>query len=96
MIQLKNSHGAIENVPTFFFSFFVPLFRGQIGYAAIMLVAALCTMGFSGFVFPFLINDHHAKNLIKAGYMPVSEIDRAYLVSRGFIAPSSEMHKHAA
>jgi hypothetical protein len=102
MIQLKNQNGLIENVPTgfswttFFFGFFVPLFRGQMGYAAIVAVASIMTFGFAPIVFAFIINKHHAKNLIQKGYVPHSEMDRAYLVANGIIAPSPEPLRQAA
>jgi hypothetical protein len=97
MIQLQSSTGLIEKVPTgfswttLFFSFLVPLIRGQVGYAAIQAIIVLCSGGLAAFVFPFIINKHHIKKLLKKGYRPVGEMDRAYLLTNGFI-PSEETH----
>lgn len=91
MIRFKHPHGFYKEAPTgfswttFFFGFFVPLFRGWYGYAAICFAAAVVTFGFSGLVFPFLINKHYAKHLLEQGYQPDSEQDKLQLQMMGIL-----------
>ena len=56
-----------------FFGFFAPLFRGDFKMAAISFVCAICTMGFSWLVFPFIWNGYHRKALEKCGYVSVEQ-----------------------
>ena len=65
-----------------FFGAFVPLFRGDIAWFFIMLVAAICTGGLSHLVFPFIYNKIYTKNLlIKDGFEAAD--DNAERVLRG-------------
>lgn len=91
MIRLKNvSTGLVVEAPTGFswtnviFGFFVPLFRGMYGYAAVCFLANLVTIGFAALVFPFLINKHHVKFLMEKGYVPHSGEDVLKLREMGF------------
>lgn len=66
--------GAIKEAPvgfswtTFFFSFFPALFRGHTAGAIIQFLAALCTLGFSGYVFCFIYNKMYIRYLIGEGF----------------------------
>jgi hypothetical protein len=71
---LKNNNGHVVTTPTGFswttllFGFFVPLFRGDILWALIMVGAALLTAGISLIVFPFFYNKVYIDSLLKKGY----------------------------
>jgi hypothetical protein len=82
---------------TLFFGFFVPLLRGWYGYSAICLIASVVTFGFSGFVFPFLINKQYVKHLLEQGYQPDSDQDKMHLqmMGLGFSNPVQN-HREAA
>jgi hypothetical protein len=73
------STGHVKEVPTGFswttllFGFFVPLFRGDILWAVIMLIAAACTFGVSALIFPFFYNKVYSDQLFKQGYSPVTK-----------------------
>lgn len=66
--------GEVKTVPTGFswttllFGFFVPLFRGDILWATIMLGVGILTAGFSVLVFPFFYNKVYMDTLTKQGY----------------------------
>lgn len=105
MIKMKNSQtGLSAEVPqgfswtTFFFGFFVPLFRGLYGYAAINFVAGLVTMGFSNLFFCFVINKHHVKHLIEKGYAPLTPEDMkaVHAMGIGYTTPKTSQLKEAA
>ena len=68
---------------TFFFGFFVPLFRGDIAWSLIMLIAALCTFGLSNLVFCFFYNKKYTDNLLREGFEPIGEADRIALKVAG-------------
>lgn len=91
-IQLQSNYGAIKTIPTgfswttLFFGFFVPLFRGDVKYAIIMLLAAICTMGISNLIFPFFYNSTYIRDLLEAGWRPRSQHDADFLRREGFIA----------
>ena len=79
MKRLKNPHnGYIVDVPqgfsftTLFFSFLVPLFRGDFLGSILMIGASLITGGISLFIFPFFYNRMYEENLLKQGYLPVN------------------------
>lgn len=68
---------------TFFFGFFVPLFRGDVLWAIVMLIAALLTAGISGIVFAFIYNKRYTEKLLKDGFEPVGDSDRDILKKAG-------------
>ena len=68
---------------TFFFGFFVPLFRGDIAWAMGMLVVALLTAGLGNLVFCFIYNKRYTANLLKDGFEPVTDSDREVLRKYG-------------
>jgi hypothetical protein len=57
---------------TLFFGCFPALFRSDWKWFAIMLVIAMITYGLSAFVFMFIYNKIHIKELINKGYKAVS------------------------
>ncbi|MEA9357227.1 hypothetical protein SHI21_13465 [Bacteriovorax sp. PP10] len=100
MVRFKHPNGFFKETPTgfswttLFFGFFVPLLRGWYIYSAICLIASVVTFGFSGLVFPFLINKHYAKYLLEQGYQPDSDQDKMQLqmMGIGFVDP---VHNHS-
>ena len=89
---MKNDLGMVKECKvgfswtTFFFGIFPALFRGDWKWAIIQLIIASLTFGFSSLVFCFIYNKLYINDLLKQGFTPVSETDRAILVSNGFIA----------
>ena len=71
---LEDKNKIIKEVPigfswtTCFFSFIVPMIRGDWLYFLIMLVAQICTLGFAGIIFAFVYNKFYLHKLIKDGY----------------------------
>jgi uncharacterized membrane protein YjjP (DUF1212 family) len=73
--------GLIKKAPagfswtTFFFGFFVPLFRGDWKFVAIMLVLSMITFGLSQWIFAFLYNKWYIEKLASNGFK-VNEIKK--------------------
>ena len=53
------------------FSFFPPLFRGDLKWALVILITALFTFGISTLVFMFIYNKLYIKSLLDSGYTSV-------------------------
>lgn len=53
---------------TFFFGFFVPLFRGDILWAIIMVATSFMTFGFGWIIFPFFYNKVYINKLQNKGF----------------------------
>lgn len=53
---------------TLFFSFFVPIFRGDWMWFAAQFILAVLTSGLSAFVFAFIYNKIYVKSLYDKGY----------------------------
>ncbi|MBQ3646346.1 MAG: hypothetical protein IJM82_01660 [Synergistaceae bacterium] len=68
---------------TLFFGFFVPLFRGDITWALIMLGAALFTAGISNIVFACIYNKFYTEKLLQDGFEPVGDSDKTALKFKG-------------
>ena len=97
---LKNSGGVTKEVKvgfswtTFFFGFFPALFRGDLKWAAILVVIELVlgsfTLGIgawvSGVVFSFVYNKIYIKELIEKGYQPANEESRRLLEDKQIIS----------
>lgn len=97
---LKNSGGVTKEVKvgfswtTFFFGFFPALFRGDLKWAAIMIVIEAVLGSFtvgigawvSGVVFSFVYNKIYIKELIEKGYQPADEESRRLLESNQIIS----------
>ncbi|MGN8455641.1 HrgC protein [Helicobacter pylori] len=71
---------------TLFFGFFVPIIRGDVKWAIIMVVTALFTFYLSIIVFAFIYNKQYTTRLLESGYEPADEYSRSILQSRGMIA----------
>jgi hypothetical protein len=52
----------------FYFSFFVPLIRGEIGIAALHLIFSIITLGLWQFIFAFFYNKQYTQRLIAQGF----------------------------
>jgi hypothetical protein len=66
---------------TFFFSFFVPIFRGDWVWFFVQFILACLTSGLSVFVFAFIYNKIYAKSLL----------DKGFTVSPGQLTQSQEI-----
>ncbi|WQT47107.1 HrgC protein [Helicobacter pylori] len=71
---------------TLFFSFFVPIIRGDVEWAVIMFIAALFTSFISNIIFAFIYNKQYTTRLLESGYEPTDEYSRGILRSKGIIA----------
>ena len=77
----------------FFFGFFVPLFRGDLKWAAIMffgtILLGFATLGIGGgvlgIVMSFVYNKIYIKDLIEKGWTPVGEENRLLLEEKNII-----------
>lgn len=52
-----------------FFGWFVPLFRGELGVAALHLIFSICTLGLWQFIVSFLYNKQYMTRMIEKGYV---------------------------
>src|SRR5690625_4241041 len=94
---LENEMGLIKEVKigfswtTLLFGFFPALFRGDLKWAAIMLIAGIAvgaiTLGFGAWilwlVFAFIYNKIYIQDLIEKGYKPASEESKMKLENGG-------------
>ncbi|WQT41429.1 HrgC protein [Helicobacter pylori] len=71
---------------TLFFSFFVPIIRGDVKWAVIMLVVALFTSFISNMVFAFIHNKQYTTRLLESGYEPTDEYSKGMLRAKGIIS----------
>ncbi|WP_223822960.1 HrgC protein [Helicobacter pylori] len=71
---------------TLFFNFFVPIIRGDVKGAVIMLITASFTFGLFNIVLAFIYNKQYTTRLLESGYEPADEYSRGILRSRGIIA----------
>ena len=77
----------------FFFGLFVPLFRGDLKWAAIMffgtILLGFATLGIGGavlgIVMSFVYNKIYIKDLIEKGWKPVGEENRLLLEEKNII-----------
>ncbi|MCI7223628.1 MULTISPECIES: HrgC protein [Fusobacterium] len=70
---------------TFFFGFFVPLFRGDMAWFIVMLILSLCTLGLAQFVMCFLYNGIYTKKLLSQGFEPADNYSEGLLRAKGYI-----------
>ncbi|GAA8466257.1 hypothetical protein VN1183_11900 [Helicobacter pylori] len=71
---------------TLFFSFFVPIIRGDVKWAVIMFIVALFTSFISNIIFAFTYNKQYTTRLLESDYEPTDEYSRGMLRSKGIIA----------
>lgn len=53
----------------FFFGWWVPLFRGELGVAALHLLFTICTLGIWQLVVSFLYNKQYMTRMLEKGYI---------------------------
>ncbi|AVQ21702.1 HrgC protein [Fusobacterium necrophorum subsp. funduliforme] len=70
---------------TFFFGFFVPLFRGDAMWFIVMLILNICTLCVAQLILSFLYNSIYTKNLLRDGYKPADSYSENILRRRGYI-----------
>ena len=91
IINLKNNVGMIKSAKvgfswtTLFFGIFVPLVRGDLKWAAIMLLVLICTLGFASIVFPFIYNKIYITGLIEKGFKPADDFSKMVLRQKGIL-----------
>lgn len=84
------------SVTTFFFGFFVPLFRLDIKHFFIFLIlnlfgfiTAFFTFGLSALIINLIIcmkyNKWYIQDLLKKGYQPTDDLTRNWLKAEGFL-----------
>nr|WP_195834778.1 HrgC protein [Helicobacter pylori] len=71
---------------TLFFSFFVPIIRGDARWAIVMFIAALFTSFISNIIFAFIHNKQYTTRLLESGYEPTDEYSRGMLRAKGIIS----------
>ena len=71
---------------TLFFGFFVPLFRGDWLWVAIMLVLAACSLGTINFLLSFFYNRIYLSNLLNKGWVPADEYSYNTLRQKGILS----------
>jgi hypothetical protein len=90
-IKLKNQIGMVKECKvgfswtTFFFGFFPALFRGDWKWAVIQLICGMITFNFSSLIFCFIYNKLYINDLLTKGFTPITDADKAVLVSKNFI-----------
>ena len=93
-INMKTPTGIVKQVKLgfswtmLFFGVFVPLFRGDIKWFLITLLAAMLTCGVAWFVFPFFYNKVYIKDMIEKGWLPADEVAAAALKNKGIFVPN--------
>ncbi len=111
MITLKHAtSGVLKECPTgfsfttFLFGFFVPLFRKDFKWAAIMLAAGIAygvlleelnITAASGIAlsvcFGMYYNEQYIKDALEKGYVPADETSRAWLIEKKILMPEPPM-----
>ena len=92
IVKLVNADGQLRTAKvgfswtTFFFSFLVPIFRGDVKWAIIMFLASIFTLFLAQIVLSFTYNGTYIRGLLDKGYRPDDEYSRAVLVAKGYIA----------
>ena len=91
-VKLKhNATGLIKDCKvgfswtTFFFGFWVCVFRQDWKHMLIQIGAAILTFGLSWLVFPFICNKMYIRSLLEKGYVPASDEDKSVLVAKGIM-----------
>ncbi len=71
---------------TLFFGFFVPIIRGDVKWAIVMVVVTLFAFVLSNIVFAFIYNKQYTTRLLESGYEPADEYSRGMLRAKGVIS----------
>ena len=66
-----------------FFGGFVPLFRGDLKWFAIMWLFSILTAGLAWLVFPFIYNRKYIEGLMEKGYVPADYYTKSQLQAKG-------------
>jgi len=92
-IRLKHKDtGVLKNAPVgfswtiFFFSFWVPLIRGDIKWFIMGVFITFLTFGLGYFIISFIYNKAYIKDLMEKGYLPADEPSKLYLINKGIIS----------
>lgn len=70
---------------TFFFGFFVPLFRGDWLWMLIMLILCCVSFGIANIILAFLYNKFYTTKLLEDGWEPADELSKNVLINKGLI-----------
>jgi len=72
-----NKPGFVGYCPTyFFFGFFVPIFRGEIGIGLMHFVFSVITFGIFYLIMPFLYNKQYTTRLLTSGWALNDTVDK--------------------
>ncbi len=71
---------------TLFFGFIVPIIRGDVKWAIVMVVVTLFSFVLSNIVFAFIYNKQYTTRLLESGYEPADEYSRGMLRAKGIIS----------
>jgi len=92
-VRLKHKDsGMIKEVPlgfswtALFFGALVPLFRGDLKWFAIFMLASILTLGLAWIAVPFIYNKIYVKELLQKGFKPADEYSERILQQKGIIA----------
>ena len=70
---------------TFFFGFFVPLFRGDWLWLVIMIILGVVSCGIANIILAFLYNKFYTSKLFENGWEPADDFSRNMLISKGIL-----------
>lgn len=99
LVNLENDVGVIKKVPVGFswtmllFGPLVPLFRGDLKWMVLFLLAVVFTLplyGIGWVILPFIYNKRYILNLLERGYKPADEESRTILVRSRIITDDKE------
>ena len=68
---------------SFFFGFFVPIFRGDFKWLLITLILVFLSFGLAQFILCFLYNRFYTINLLEQGYKPADDYSENILNMKG-------------
>ena len=70
---------------TFFFGFFVLLFRGDWLWLVIMIILGVVSCGIANIILAFLYNKFYTSKLLENGWEPADDFSRNMLISKGIL-----------
>ncbi|OOC23370.1 HrgC protein [Helicobacter pylori] len=71
---------------TLFFGFLLPVIRGDLGWAVLMLIAQIFSLCLANIVFAFIYNKKYTTKLLEDGYEPMDEYSKGMLRTKGIIS----------